>query len=250
MNKNAFVFYETFEEQLNELSEEMQLKFFKIIIAYGLHGIEPENLSGIEKAFWIGIQKDIDNAQERRNTNVENGRKGGRPKPTETENLSRLTENNRPKKSVNQQKPNETEKKVGLTDENLNVYVNEDVYVNDDVNTQGGSSEPQGVRAEKTISSSPKKFEKPTVNEVQAYCNERKNSLSAQEFWDFYESKGWKIGSSPMKDWRACVRTWEQRRKNEDSGGRVKKSGTMWGNESKIPEEYYAIFDQPVGSRK
>lgn len=56
-----------------------------------------------------------------------------------------------------------------------------------------------------------KVFKKPTLEEVQAYCKERKNSVDAQRFIDFYESKGWKVGTSPMKDWKASVRTWEKR---------------------------------------
>lgn len=56
-----------------------------------------------------------------------------------------------------------------------------------------------------------KVFVKPTLEEVQAYCKERKNSVDAQRFIDFYESKGWKVGTSPMKDWKASVRTWEKR---------------------------------------
>jgi hypothetical protein len=28
---------------------------------------------------------------------------------------------------------------------------------------------------------------------------------------NFYSSKGWKVGSAAMKDWRAAVRTWEGR---------------------------------------
>lgn len=53
-------------------------------------------------------------------------------------------------------------------------------------------------------------FQKPTVEEVKAYCRERGNSVDAQTFVDFYESKGWLVGRVPMKDWRAAVRTWER----------------------------------------
>ena len=59
------------------------------------------------------------------------------------------------------------------------------------------------------------KFVPPSVEEVKAYCLERKNGLDAQAFVDFYESKGWKVGKEPMKDWKAAVRTWENRRKGE-----------------------------------
>lgn len=61
----------------------------------------------------------------------------------------------------------------------------------------------------------PKRFTPPSVEEVKAYCLERKNGLDAQSFVDFYESKGWKVGKEPMKDWKAAVRTWENRRKWE-----------------------------------
>lgn len=55
------------------------------------------------------------------------------------------------------------------------------------------------------------RFSPPTVDEVSAYCKERGNKIDAQHFVDFYASKGWKVGQNPMKDWKACVRTWEQR---------------------------------------
>ena len=60
-----------------------------------------------------------------------------------------------------------------------------------------------------------KKFKKPTVEEVGAYCAERQNGVNPDAFVNFYESKGWVVGKSPMKDWRAAVRTWEQKRNND-----------------------------------
>lgn len=56
-----------------------------------------------------------------------------------------------------------------------------------------------------------KAFVPPTVEEVRAYCIERQNTVDAEQFVDFYASKGWKVGSQAMKDWKACVRTWEKR---------------------------------------
>lgn len=58
------------------------------------------------------------------------------------------------------------------------------------------------------------RFSPPTVEDVSAYCKERKNRVDAQRFVDFYASKGWKVGQNPMKDWKAAVRTWEQRDNN------------------------------------
>lgn len=56
-----------------------------------------------------------------------------------------------------------------------------------------------------------KRFVPPTYDEVAAYCRERNNKVDPQCFLDFYASKGWKVGNQPMKDWRACIRTWEKR---------------------------------------
>ena len=64
-----------------------------------------------------------------------------------------------------------------------------------------------------------KRFTKPTLADVQAYCAERGNSVDAQKFVDYYESNGWRVGKSPMKDWRAAVRTWE--RNNQQGNQRV-----------------------------
>lgn len=55
-----------------------------------------------------------------------------------------------------------------------------------------------------------KNFKPPTLKQVTDYCNERKNSVDAQKFIDFYQSKGWMVGKNKMKDWQACVRTWEK----------------------------------------
>lgn len=57
-------------------------------------------------------------------------------------------------------------------------------------------------------------FTPPTVDEVREYCRERKNNIDAESFVDFYQGKGWMVGKSKMKDWKACVRTWEKNRDN------------------------------------
>lgn len=59
-----------------------------------------------------------------------------------------------------------------------------------------------------------KQFIKPTLDEVRAYCLERQNNIDPESFVDFYESKGWKVGNQPMRDWKAAVRTWERRDNN------------------------------------
>jgi len=58
-------------------------------------------------------------------------------------------------------------------------------------------------------------FVKPTLKQVEDYCKERGNGIDPEAFVAFYESKGWKIGSSPMKSWKAAMTTWEKRRRDD-----------------------------------
>nr|DAT62977.1 MAG TPA: DnaD like replication protein [Caudoviricetes sp.] len=62
----------------------------------------------------------------------------------------------------------------------------------------------------KSTTTKRKRFEKPTLSEIKAYCIERGNKVDAQHFYDYYESNGWKVGKNSMKNWQAAVRTWEK----------------------------------------
>lgn len=54
-------------------------------------------------------------------------------------------------------------------------------------------------------------FSPPTVDDVRAYCIERKNCVVPEAFVDYYTSNGWMVGKNHMKDWKAAVRTWERK---------------------------------------
>ena len=60
-----------------------------------------------------------------------------------------------------------------------------------------------------------KRFAPPTLDEVQKYCQERGNTVDAEQFCAFYESKGWRVGNQPMKSWQAAVLTWERRERKD-----------------------------------
>lgn len=72
-----------------------------------------------------------------------------------------------------------------------------------------------------SIGKSKKKFSPPTLEEVKAYCLERGNQVDAEQFIDFYQSKDWMVGKNKMKDWKACVRTWEKRNQPKSNGNRL-----------------------------
>lgn len=81
-----------------------------------------------------------------------------------------------------------------------------------------------------------KNFIKPTIEEIQQYCSERNNGINAEAFYDFYESKGWLVGKNKMKDWKACVRTWEKRN--------VEKEITPEWLHKEIKREEYEFSDE------
>lgn len=87
-------------------------------------------------------------------------------------------------------------------------------------------------------------FTPPTVDEVRAYCQERGNNIDPQRFVDFYESKGWFVGKNKMKDWKAAVRNWEGRDKQNTPKQSNEKT---WG--AKIydlrNEQNYPFFGFP-----
>lgn len=84
---------------------------------------------------------------------------------------------------------------------------------------------------------SAKVFKKPTLDEVGEYCQQRKNGIDPKAFYDHYESNGWKVGRSPMKNWQSAVRTWENMRKNRNS------SFTPIGDDDASPTDGTFYFD-------
>ncbi len=63
-----------------------------------------------------------------------------------------------------------------------------------------------------------KNFIVPTISEIEDYCHLRDNGISAEQFYDFYQSKGWLVGKTKMKDWKAAIRNWERNRKKSVKG--------------------------------
>lgn len=70
-------------------------------------------------------------------------------------------------------------------------------------------------------------FTPPTVEEVARYCAERHNSVDPETFINYYQSNGWMVGRNKMKDWKAAVRTWEKRSK-ENSGRKAQELDSFY----------------------
>lgn len=98
-------------------------------------------------------------------------------------------------------------------------------------NEENSAIEPQSEEkpAQEIQPEKPKRknFVKPTVEEIAAYCKAKNYNVNAQQFFNYYESNGWKIGRNSMKSWQAAVQNWNIRDKANN-----KAAGTMWANNS------------------
>ena len=110
-------------------------------------------------------------------------------------------------------------KDTGAYTEALPVGIPDDYQVVDQMETQVRLGKDRlgkdSIGEENTADKPPRatRFTPPTVEAVAAYCSERNNGISPQAFVDYYAARGWKLGKEKMKDWKAAVRTWENRRK-------------------------------------
>lgn len=90
----------------------------------------------------------------------------------------------------------------------INMYEND--LKNDNDNDNDNEVSYHDSYNDSTKNKKSKRFIKPSISDIQTYCNERNNKVDAQKFYDYYESVGWKVGKNPMKDWKAAIRTWER----------------------------------------
>ena len=91
--------------------------------------------------------------------------------------------------------------------------------------SEGQDSE--GKKRESAAEPPRTRFSPPKVEEVEAYCRERHNGLDAKRFVDYYSANGWTQGrGKPILDWKAAVRTWEGREKNERHDLRTGRNDT------------------------
>lgn len=86
-------------------------------------------------------------------------------------------------------------------------------------------SNSQKGRVKSTVDARRPPFVKPTLEEVETYCAERKAlnrpAPDPEAWFDHYTANGWRVGKNPMKDWRAAVRQWERNPLSTNGNGHV-----------------------------
>lgn len=180
MKREQFTFYRSYYESLKNLPKRDQTAVLMAVIGYALDETEP-NLSGVPLSVFTLIRPTLDS---------------GRNK----------AKNRMKKIGLNEE---QTENKSGTKQEQTGKEGEKEVEREVESERENDSYTPP------TPSSRGKRFSPPTVDEVREYCQSRSNGIDPEAFVAFYASKGWKVGRSPMKDWKQAVITWEKRRKQE-----------------------------------
>ena len=95
-------------------------------------------------------------------------------------------------------------------------------------------------------------FQKPSLEAIRAYCSSRGNNVDAEQFFNFYESKGWVVGKSPMKDWKAAIRTWEKREKEVPQRKRATHKESVLEHNLKVMDQMFGtnMHEQAYGKKE
>lgn len=178
-------------EEMDCLSDAEYGRLVRGLQLYSKTGEEPK-LSGQEKIFWKRVRNREDRYQ-----------KGfGEQEKAKTE---------RAKNAANARWSNAKDAKAcaSITSNAKNANTNTEANTNTNTDTKEIT---EGDKADKPPARP--KFVPPTVDDVRTYCCEQGYMhVDPDRFVAYYQSNGWKVGKNTMKDWKAAVRGWESREK-------------------------------------
>ena len=200
MERKQFTWYRSYYDALKELPEEEFRAIVLAVCAYALDGEEPE-LSGVARAIFTLIRPTLE---------VGRSKAENRSRAEQTV-LSAEQTGNRLEQTKN--KPEQTQNKRKQTD-------NKPEQTRKEKEKEREKESENDSYCSPPPPSGPKRFVPPTLAEVQSYVAERQSPVDPQGFIDFYASKGWMVGKTPMKDWKAACRnaeTWERWSRTEAS---------------------------------
>ena len=115
-------------------------------------------------------------------------------------------------------------------------------------NQQLTSNQPQRKNDENENNVKKGRFTPPTPRQVKKYCIEKGYPIDVERFVDFYSSKGWLVGKSPMKDWKAAVRNWAKRDSDHASGEREHKTvlEQRYTQRDYVPDQYNSLTPEEI----
>lgn len=201
--RNAFLFYRSFYEAAKHLDKEAQADFLMAVCAYSLDGDVPD-LSGVAAAMFALVRPTLDTSR-KKSASGKNG--GSKPKASAKQSESREEANGKQNESKTEANAKQDESKAeAIKDIRIKDKGYKDIRIKEDIDITGKLSGIDKLGGNTRA----KRFAPPTLEEVAAYVRERGSNVDPQGFIDFYASKGWMIGKTPMKDWKAACRNAEK----------------------------------------
>ena len=212
MAKEYICLYHSYRDAIQALDDAERGRLLTAMLEYTLTG-EAGDLRGNERFVFplIKSQIDRDNAkyQEICKKNRENGKAG-----------AKASNRQRPPANAPQDKG---EYKDQYEEEGENKDENENENKEEEKREEEGECKekekapgtPEGVQRAH-------RFHPPTLSQVRDYVYERNSPVDPQGFLDFYQAKGWMVGSTPMQDWKAALRnaeSWERWQRQERQQG-------------------------------
>lgn len=92
-------------------------------------------------------------------------------------------------------------------------------------------------------------FTKPSLFEVSEFIKQNQYQVNPEAFVNFYESKGWMVGKNKMRDWRAAVRTWQQKEnKNQPKQTTLRSAEEIYKEQQELRDKKTAELILKYGS--
>ena len=211
--KNSFILFQNYREYFEDLTGDEAKELLFAIFDYEKTRVKPSNLSTKVGCYFLVIKQQLDK-QYQEYINIANKNR---------ENIN---------KRWNKEKQKDTKNTNGINGKKAipNILdIDNDIVIDNDNKKE--------INKEKSVPKAlPTKFVKPSKQELRDFAlQEHLTANIIDEFFDYYDSNGWKVGRNPMKDWKATYRRWcrnqpetkeqlqekERQRKEEETMRRV-----------------------------
>lgn len=204
---------------MDVLPDEVLGRAIKAAMHYFVSGEVPA-LGQLELVAFSSIKSSMDEAFADYERDVENGKKGGRPK--------RNGNKKPPVMEADLPHPPRTEAEA---DAEADADAEAEAEAEAETDKEGGMADKPPA---------PARFSPPGVEEVRQYCQERNYCVDPERFVNYYESIGWMVGKNRMKNWKAALRNWNRKEKELGTSSKNNGNGPGRGNPEKAgPEQIW-----------
>ena len=259
MDNMAYIcLYKSYLRTLSTLTDAQFGKLFRSLLLFSQDGQQP-SLNGPLRHVWPGIAeqylRDAQQYETKAEASRRNGAKGGRGKKADAAQPPDNTQGYLEETQKTQGYLEETQKTQGFLEETQKTQgfleKPKKPKEKEKEKEKDKEKEKESAKEKETVSIPPAgrgagreeaagpvsgalAFLPPTLDTIAAYIKAQGLDAKAEEFWDYYEARGWKMGASPMQDWKAALRAWARAERRFTNGKadaeRVFSQGARYGD--------------------